>query len=439
MKVTTYALLYVNCRDFYPMKYLTALLVSLLIAAIGSSIMVLRIEYQRDQVKEDLIEMSKIKYGLFNVDEWKTFLADIVTKKVEELDLQEADRAEMHRRISDFLYKVIDDFEARYYEENSGSLGGAVKKSVASITGTFEHIRKDIPTFTDQILDFLNDERNRNAIKGFVIEKLDEYAASTFAETDYSAVEEVNVKYGQETREGSIAFLQNKIEQQYWQAFPWELGLLLIAIAAIFILIFVKSIERLQVLIILGIAMVLLFIGVLLPMIEIDARIASITFTLMGEPIQFADQVLYYKSKSILEIVHLMLFQSRIDLIGVAIMVLTFSVLFPATKLISSTAYLYFPNLGKKRFFKFMIFKSGKWSMADVMVVAIFMAYIGFDGIISEQLKQMEEIARNVDMITTNESDLLFGFYAFIAFVILSLFLSQRIKSSFTESTHNLA
>jgi uncharacterized paraquat-inducible protein A len=33
-----------------------------------------------------------------------------------------------------------------------------------------------------------------------------------------------------------------------------------------------------------------------------------------------------------------------------------------------------------------MVFKTGKWSMADVIVVAIFMAYIGFSGIVGEQL-----------------------------------------------------
>ena len=37
---------------------------------------------------------------------------------------------------------------------------------------------------------------------------------------------------------------------------------------------------------------------------------------------------------------------------------------------------------------RFFVLKSGKWSMADVMVVAIFMAYIGFNGIITSQFGQ---------------------------------------------------
>ncbi len=68
--------------------------------------------------------------------------------------------------------------------------------------------------------------------------------------------------------------------------------------------------------------------GLLLPMIEIDARISSIRFTLLGESILFEDQVLYYKSKSILQVVSLMLTQRRLDVLFVGLLVLLFSVLF---------------------------------------------------------------------------------------------------------------
>lgn len=46
-----------------------------------------------------------------------------------------------------------------------------------------------------------------------------------------------------------------------------------------------------------------LILGLTLPMIEIDARISEIKLSLLGEQLSFQDQVLYYKSKSILEVV----------------------------------------------------------------------------------------------------------------------------------------
>ena len=66
--------------------------------------------------------------------------------------------------------------------------------------------------------------------------------------------------------------------------------------------------------------------------------------------------------------------------------------------------------------------------MADVMVVAIFMAYIGFAGIITEQLKQLETITQNVDILTTNKSALQAGFFAFTAFSVLSLLTSHKLQ-----------
>ncbi|HHL52005.1 MAG TPA: paraquat-inducible protein A, partial [Flammeovirgaceae bacterium] len=168
------------------------------------------------------------------------------------------------------------------------------------------------------------------------------------------------------------------------------------------------------------------------PLIEIDARIAEVSFTILGEKIFFTNQVLYYKSKSILEVVQLMLSQNQFDLTLVGLLVLTFSLIFPICKLICSIIYLYKPNSRMNPLIAFMVVKSGKWSMADVLVIAIFMAYIGFDGIISEQLNQIENISLNLDLVTTNNSNLLFGFYLFTSFVFLSLLTSQKIQTTCT-------
>jgi hypothetical protein len=83
-----------------------------------------------------------------------------------------------------------------------------------------------------------------------------------------------------------------------------------------------------------------------------------------------------------------------------------------------------------------MVFKTGKWSMADVMVVAIFMAYIGFGGIISDQLRQLENISQYVDILTTNKSGLQLGFYLFTSFTVLSLVVSQKISSHGKHGKH---
>ena len=63
--------------------------------------------------------------------------------------------------------------------------------------------------------------------------------------------------------------------------------------------------------------------------------------------------------------------------------------------------------------------------MADVLVVAIFMAYIGFNGIVGSQMDSLSQSAETVEIFTTNGTKLLGGFYLFLSFVVSSLLLSE--------------
>ncbi|HAC16427.1 MAG TPA: hypothetical protein DCE78_10860 [Bacteroidetes bacterium] len=154
----------------------------------------------------------------------------------------------------------------------------------------------------------------------------------------------------------------------------------------------------------------------------------------MGESISFTDQILYFKSKSILEVVQVMLLNDKLEVVAVGILVLVFSVIFPLSKLTSSVLFIYSDRLRKNSVVRFLIFKTAKWTMADVMVVAIFMAYIGFSGIISEQLKDLETIVTQVDMLTTNGSSLQIGFFLFTGFAFLSLLVSHKLQYSYSKN-----
>lgn len=400
----------------------------LLSAVIYGCVQVTLLERQKQVFKTDLVELSNIQYGLFNVDEWKQILARIITSKIEEFDLEEIDRDALHAQISGFLLEVLDDFEQRYYAERSGSIEGFLQGAVATLTGTFKQLRKDIPTFTDQIIDFLGDDASREAVSSYLIEKMDEFSQQTFSKTDYALVNEIVEKYEKGTVPETKLYLEEGIGENASESRPYKIILVVLSVFIAVFLLIGKNFANSTFLFLTLTCMVLLATGVLIPMIEIDARISQLEFTLLGESVSFTDQVLYYRSKSILQIVDVMLFQKRLDLVGVGILVLSFSVLFPVMKLVSSLLFLYRKNLRTNPFIRTMVFRTGKWSMADVMVVAIFMAYIGFDGIISDQLSQLEDLSSNLRILTTNQSELLFGFFCFTGFVLLSLLLTGRLQ-----------
>ncbi len=66
--------------------------------------------------------------------------------------------------------------------------------------------------------------------------------------------------------------------------------------------------------------------------------------------------------------------------------------------------------------------------MADVNVVAIFMAYIGFKGILDTQLAGLNMKTDSLASISTNETTLQPGFILFVAFVLFGLILSVILQ-----------
>lgn len=387
------------------------------------------LEINKKELKSDLIEISDIKYGMFNVDEWKNQLAKIITAKLKELKLTGSDREIAKKKIETFLYKAISDYEINYKKSNNeNSLFGISYKSVgADIFGIFNGLKERVPIITEEILNFLEKEENRENIKEYILLQLDRYRDSTFQKIDYSNLENVLTKYGSNELIDCKKIINNNIESINSKIKLYN-GIILFAYVIILLSVFfVKKHSNYSVLLYILTSLLLLILGVALPMIDIDARISTMEFKLMGETISFQNQVLYFKSKSIIEMSKIMLTQGKIKVILVGVLVILFSVIFPISKLFSSILLIYKRQFESNKIISFLVFKSGKWSMADVMVVAIFMSYIGFTGIISSQLTQLEKISTNLNILTTNNSELQNGFYFFLSFVILSIGISQII------------
>ncbi|MDB3887323.1 paraquat-inducible protein A [bacterium] len=385
------------------------------------------------ELKADYIELSMVKYGLFNVDEWKKVASTIISKKINELNLKGADKEAMKSTISSFLYQEIDAFEKRFHQQQQKSILGIVKSIGAEYLGAFEDIKKEIPNFTESILNFVDSKQSKEAIKEYVNDKLNEYSKETFSELDYSLFNSILEKHKSTTKEEALLRIETSINENQDSSTSFKWGMISIFILSSILLFALKSPTKEEFLSYFFISFTFLAMGALMPMIELDARISEMSFTLLHEEIKFTDQVLFYKSKSILEVVQLMMQNEKIEMILVGFLVILFSVLFPISKLIASVTYLYLPAFKNNKFLKFMAFKTGKWSMADVMVIAIFMSYLGFDGILSEQLHQIEGLTDNVNILATNQSSLMFGFYSFLMFVIFSLLITQKLQNYITK------
>ena len=195
-----------------------------------------------------------------------------------------------------------------------------------------------------------------------------------------------------------------------------------------------RILRRASVVVLLLFCIVLLVGGVLTPMIEVEAKISSLQLTFLGSPISFGEQVLYFQSKSVLEVFQTLITQGRPDMWIVGVLVLTFSVVFPTLKIFTAAFYLYKPSLLRRnRSARFLVLESSKWSMADVMALAIFMSFVAFNGLIANTLGGLQETGAQL-AIPTNSSKILPGYFLFIGYCLSSLFLAKKLERGIRTS-----
>jgi hypothetical protein len=290
---------------------------------------------------------------------------------------------------------------------------------------------KNLNAYAPQLTDTILAELGKPQLKQTIQQSLKKtFAATVSAPIDMTQYDSILRKYGCANAGECRSLLAKRIDDE--DSIIGRYAAAVVAMAAFaFALMLLKRrpILRSETVVLALFLAVLLWAGLRNPMIDIDARISHLSFQLSGEQVAFTDQGLFFQSKSIIDVVHLLLETGKPGMVTVGLMVLAFSVVFPIAKLISTALYSYrVRGLHQNGLVQFFALKSSKWSMADVLVVALFMAYIGFDGVISTQLAQLREAAAGMDVLTTNYTSLRAGFYLFLSFCIGGMLLAMALE-----------
>ena len=212
----------------------------------------------------------------------------------------------------------------------------------------------------------------------------------------------------------------------------YTIAILSMALALIIFIILQGTVLRsISLFILSATSVALLLPGLLLPMLDIEAKISKLYFTILDKPLSFTNQILFYQSKSISDLVELLLKDDEIKMIFVGILLVMFSIIFPTLKLIATYLYFYSKSfIGNNAVVRFFALKSTKWSMADVMVVSIFMSYLGLDGVVDNELGRLTEESAPINVITMNGTELQVGFFLFLGFVASSFVLSILVEKT---------
>jgi len=391
-----------------------------------------RLSKQRERIKEDYSRVNSIRYGLLSVDSWKERIQVVLTGRIADFRLSKAQEAVLREEVSKTLHTLISEAE-RMLRKPQSTLSGKIRKLAIRTFVDVEDIRRQVPAFTRAILDGLQKPGQTKKLKKLAQRGLDSYAAQVSDSPEDTARQlEVLARYRTEDR-GEF----NRLAAHRIQALESDISatcVLMLDSALVFLFAWWLARGKPELHGVLfsssaAFALLLLAVGLALPMIDLDARIKSVDFLLWGGHVRFHDQVLFFRSKSILQVVQVLMDTGKADSIAVGVLLVLFSVLFPLSKLVSMEVYLRGgPKVRESPWIRFFAFQSGKWSMADVTVVAIFIAYIGFKGILSSQLAGLNIQAAYVEVIATNETALQPGFILFTAFVLFGFALSEILK-----------
>jgi len=393
------------------------------------------LSHQQKEIKEDYSDVNNITHGLFSVDQWHDEVAGIINHQVRHFTMTKKQKRQLQVEVEQIILALINKAEA-LVDKPQKSIGGKLKKFAIKTFVNTDKIKAQVPSFAKTVIAKVDNQANKKQLSKMAMGKFTAIEHSGYADSTATANKDVNSKMYRKYHVSStdefndklIAALSSIKKTTYNFSFGM-LGCIVVVLSLWWILRKRADLHATLFVMSLLFAFILLAVGLTASMIEVDARIRSLDFVLLGEHVVFKDQVLFFQSKSILDVVEILVKQPAIDSKLVGILILIFSILFPIMKLSSTGIHLLSKKkLAENKFIKYFAFQSGKWSMADVIVIAIMMTYIGLNGLLETQLSSLNIKSDSLSIITTNNTALQPGFIIFISFVLYGLILSTILK-----------
>ncbi len=348
--------------------------------------------YRLKYTKYNIARLQLVDYGLFNPGEWE--------KKVSEKALSFTESGGLDK----FVNKVLDyiAYEVLEVSPEDNYLVSVAKASVREL------IRSKVNV--EDIKRFLEQSESRGG--AFSHPKLNDF-----------------LEFLECKSKSDCLSWQTENARQYRNRLTLTMGIFIfLYLLVFFIALFSKKLITL--LCYLYATLLMLYGGLLSPILDIEAKIDHFKVSLFDQQISFYDQFLMFESKSIFDVFASLIENGTSESLLIAFLVVLFSIVFPLLKLLFSLIYAFNEKVANNWFGNFLVFKSAKWSMADVFIVAIFMSYIGLRAILHNELSYINKTYSNISVMTSENTSLQAGFYLFLIFVISSIIMSNILKKS---------
>src|SRR6188768_13343 len=311
---------------------------TLLTIAILSGIQVHKLSDERAEIKKDYSIVNNITYGLLSVNAWRDHIVKVVTNRIDDFEFTAEQDKALKYEVSQILHAVINKADS-LVDRKQKSLGGKLKKFAIKTLVNEDKIHARVPEFAETIVNELKKPKNKEKVKFIARSKLEEFGTITYDSTnDISRSESILAKYDVpdvQTFNSNSTLLLEGLQRRAYSFTYVILGIMILFLIMWGVLRNQRSLHSIFFVISVLLTLVVLFVGLTSPMIEIDARIKEMSFLLIGERISFHDQVIFFQSKSIVDVVRILLETGKYDSAIVGMLILLFSIVFPIGKLLA--------------------------------------------------------------------------------------------------------
>lgn len=389
---------------------------------------------RQEQIKEDYSILNNITFGLFSMNQWRDKIAAVVKHQVSDFKLTRKQQKEMQAGVEQQLHGLISKAVAQINKPQT-TFAGRLKKFAFNKLVKADQIHAQVPVFAKTIITKINSPASTKRLKNITASKINQLETETFDSTETAAAAVTSYMYKKYHVSGRDEFnktLDAELATIRQVTYNYAYAMLGCVVAAFALWWFLRKQVHLHTpLFIMSLlfALILLAVGATASIIEVDARIKTLNFMLMGEQVAFENQVLFFQSKSIFDIIEVLVNQPKPDAVLVGILIFVFVIVFPAIKLAATGVHiLSTKKIAENKVVKYFAFESDKWNMADVMVVGVVMTYLGLNGILESQLSNLNIRNNYLTTITVNNTSLQPGYFIFAGYVLFELVLFAILK-----------
>ncbi|MCX2480189.1 paraquat-inducible protein A [Pedobacter sp. MC2016-15] len=389
---------------------------------------------EQTQIKEDYSMSNNITFGLFSLDQWRERIGAVVDRQVTNYKITPAQKKAMQKQVEQQLSGMISSI-VKEVNKPQESVGGKLKKFAFNQFVDPKDLYEQVPSFSRTIVNKVTSPRSVNRLKDIASSKIDQLEDETYDSTSVAYNQVTKSLYGKYKVSNAADFdkeITTHLADIHKVTYNYAYAMLACVVLVMILWWLLRNKRELQnTLFIMSLcfAFILLAVGMTAPIIDVDARIQTLDFMMMGKKVTFENQVLFFQSKSIMGIVHTLIEQPKPDAVLVGILIMLFVIILPLLRMIAKgIVILGNEKLSQNKVVKYLTFELGKWDMADVMVVGIAMTYIGLNGILKSQLSNLNIDNEFLKTTTVNYTSLQPGFIIFVGYVAFEMVLTYRLN-----------